>query len=98
MTFNAVGLVAERFDGGVRIVSEGKTPKFKPSIEAISFSAQHARQRGQHVLYVTERCVFALGDEGLELVEVYPGIDIQKDILDRLDFVPKIRLAPNKIG
>lgn len=91
MTFNALGLVAERCGSSVRVVREGKTPKFKSSIEAISFSAQHARRRGQHVLYVTERCVFALGDEGLELAEVYPGIDIRKDILDRLDFVPKIR-------
>jgi propionate CoA-transferase len=91
MTFTAVGLVAECNDQGVCIVHEGRTPKFKPQIEAISFSAKHARLRGQNVLYVTERCVFALGEDGLELAEVYKGIDIRKDILDRLDFVPKIR-------
>jgi len=91
MTFTAIGLTVERCDDVVRIAHEGKTSKFKPEIEAISFSAKHARLRGQHVLYVTERCVFALGDEGLELAEIYPGIDIKKDILERLDFVPKIR-------
>lgn len=93
MTFTALGLEIERNGEGVRIVKEGKKPKFKPSIEAISFSARHARLRGQNVLYVTERCVFALGDEGLELVEVYEGVDLQKDILDQIDFVPIIRLG-----
>jgi propionate CoA-transferase len=91
MTFSAIGLKAERRQDGVHIAHEGKKPKFKPEIEAISFSAKHSRMRGQNVLYVTERCVFALGDEGLELAEVYQGIDLQKDILDQMEFVPKIR-------
>jgi propionate CoA-transferase len=91
MTFTAIGLVAERNNGGVHIVHEGMTPKFKPEIEGISFSAKHACVRGQNVLYVTERCVFALGNDGLELVEVYKGIDLQTDILDQLDFTPIIR-------
>lgn len=91
MTFTALGLEVERDGSRIRIVNEGKKPKFKPEVEAVSFSAKHARQRGQNVLYVTERCVFALGDEGLELAEVYDGIDIQKHILDNLDFMPKIR-------
>ena len=91
MTFTAIGLEVKCGKDGVCIVNEGKKPKFKPEIEAISFSAKHARLRGQNVLYVTERCVFALGEEGLELAEVYDGIDIQKDILDQLDFTPKIR-------
>ena len=59
---------------------------------AISFSAQNAHDNGQEVLYVTERCVFRLGAEGLELVEVYDGIDMQKDILDLLPFdVPVVQ-------
>ncbi|MPN10246.1 Acetate CoA-transferase YdiF [bioreactor metagenome] len=91
MTFTAIGLAAERNDGGIKIAHEGKTPKFKPEIEAISFSAKHARLRGQRVLYVTERCVFELGEQGLELMEVYPGIDLNRDILERLDFMPGIR-------
>ena len=91
MTFTAIGLEVQCGKDGICIVQEGKKPKFKPEIEAISFSAKHARLRGQNVLYVTERCVFALGEEGLELAEVYAGIDLQKDILDQLEFVPKIR-------
>jgi propionate CoA-transferase len=91
MTFTAIGLAAERRGSSIHIAHEGKTPKFKPEIEAISFSAKHARLRGQRVLYVTERCVFELGEQGLELMEVYPGIDLNKDILERLDFMPGIR-------
>jgi propionate CoA-transferase len=91
MTFSAIGLEVEQSGNGVRIIHEGQKRKFKPHIEAISFSAKHAHQRGQNVLYVTERCVFALGADGLELAEVYSGVDLQKDILDQLEFTPKIR-------
>ena len=90
MTFSAIGLQVEHSGGCVRIIQEGQKNKFKPQIEAISFSAAHARKRGQNVLYVTERCVFRLGDSGLEIIEVYDGVDLQKDILDRLDFVPAV--------
>lgn len=55
-------------------------------IDNISFSAKRAHVNNQNVLYVTERCVFRLEDNGLKLIEVYPGIDMQKDILDLLDF------------
>jgi propionate CoA-transferase len=92
MTFCAKGLEAQQQQDSIRIVSEGATPKFKSSIEALSFSAAHAKKRGQKALYVTERCVFALGDDGLELIEVYKGVDLQTDILDRLDFTPKINI------
>lgn len=91
MTFSAVGLAVERQGEGVRILSEGSKPKFKNNIEAISFSAERALQRGQKVIYVTERCVFRLTDKGLELTEVYDGVDIRKDILERLDF--EVRLG-----
>jgi len=86
MTFSAIGLEVERRGNGVRIVKEGSRQKFKNSIEALSFSAQRALQRGQRVLYVTERCVFCLTDQGLMLCEVYDGVDLQKDILGKLDF------------
>jgi energy-coupling factor transporter ATP-binding protein EcfA2 len=78
MTFRAAGLDVERSGAGVRIVADGSKPKFKSSIEAISFSAERAVKRGQRVLYVTERCVFRLTELGLELFEVYDGIDIKK--------------------
>jgi len=92
MTFSAKGLEIEKQENSIRIVNEGTAHKFKSRIEAISFSAEHAKKRGQKALYVTERCVFALADDGLELIEVYEGVDLQKDILDRLDFTPKINI------
>jgi propionate CoA-transferase len=85
LTFNTKGLEVEEKDG-VHIISEGGIPKFKKEIRSISFSAKRAVENGQRVLYVTERCVFALTPQGLKLSEVYPGIDTQKDILDQLDF------------
>ncbi|MDO4552855.1 MAG: CoA-transferase, partial [Bacillota bacterium] len=90
LTFSAKGLSAV-MEGpeGVRIESEGSVPKFKKEIAAVSFSAKNALQNGQRVLYVTERCVFGLTPEGLALLEVYPGIDKKKDVLDRLEFPVK---------
>ncbi len=89
LTFNAKGLkTALKPDGSVEIVSEGTLPKFKKKIGSISFSAEQALKSGRRVLYVTERCVFELCEEGLRLKEVYPGIDVQRDILDRMEFAP----------
>ena len=86
-TFNAKGLSVEREDNGtVNIVEEGSIPKFKQEIETISFSAQNAIERGQKVLYVTERCVFELTSDGLMLDSVYKGIDPIKDVIDQLPF------------
>ncbi|MBQ9020895.1 MAG: hypothetical protein IJ113_02610 [Eggerthellaceae bacterium] len=85
-SFSAGGLEIEDHYGVVKIAQEGRIPKLVDHVAAISFSAQNAHDNGQEVLYVTERCVFRLGDDGLELVEVYDGIDVQKDILDLLPF------------
>ena len=68
------------------IHKEGSIPKFVDKVASVSFSAKRAIANGQKVLYVTERCVFRLTPKGLKLVEVYPGIDMEKDILDRLPF------------
>jgi propionate CoA-transferase len=87
-TFRAGGLAVALEDGQLRIVSEGRHPKFVKAVEQITFSAAVARERGQPVLFVTERCVFSLRPEGLELVEVAPGIDIERDILAGLEFKP----------
>lgn len=86
LTFNTKGLdVAE--DGDRVILNEnGTIPKFVDKVQSISFSAKRAHVNKQRVLYVTERCVFELGRNGLKLVEVYPGIDAKKDILDLLPF------------
>ena len=80
MSFTTKGLVAVREDGGVRILQEGAVPKFKEEIAAVSFSGANALKRGQRVLYVTERCVFELTEQGLTLKEVYPGIDADRQI------------------
>ena len=68
-------------------------------VEQISFSAQHALAKKQKVFYVTERAVFQLGEAGLELIEIAPGIDLEKDVLALLDFEPVIRnlktMSPN---
>ena len=85
-TFNTKGLQVTEEDGEVRIRQEGAIPKIVDKVRSISFSGPRAVQNGQQVLYVTERCVFALRPEGLALLEVYPGIDKRRDILERLPF------------
>ena len=75
-----------REGAGVRIVQEGAEPKFRRSIRAISFSAEHALAAGHRVLYITERCVFELTAAGLRLAEVYPGVDAEGEIRALLDF------------
>ena len=75
-------------DGRLVIERDGNTRKFVPMVEHRTFSGSHSAARGQEVIYVTERCVFRLTPEGLELVEIAPGVDLQRDILDRMDFKP----------
>jgi len=86
LSFNTKGLVAVKEGGKVSIKSEGMVKKFKKEIAAISFSGKHAIKRGQRVIYITERCVFELAENGLALLEVYPGIDEKSQIRDLLDF------------
>jgi propionate CoA-transferase len=90
-TFTAGELEVAIGEHGLRILREGAMRKFVAQVEHRTFSGDHARQAGQQVLYVTERCVFELGAQGLELVEIAPGIDLQRDILDRMDFSPRVR-------
>jgi propionate CoA-transferase len=78
-------------DGELRIVTEGRYPKFVGRVDAVCFSADRARRTGQRVVYVTERAVFRLVEDGIELVEYAPGIDLQRDVLDHLPFTPVIR-------
>jgi propionate CoA-transferase len=86
MSFNTKGLLTEKENNKVKIKREGSVPKFKKEITAISFSGKNALKRGQRVLYVTERCVFELRENGLALKEVYPGIDEKREIRDLLDW------------
>lgn len=75
---------------GTMTASKGLT-KFKNQIEQISFNGRHALENGQRVLYVTELAVFELTQEGLELIEIFPGVDLEKDILANMEFKPIIR-------
>ncbi len=90
-TFTAGGLAVAVRDGRLAIVREGTTRKFVDAVEHRTFSGAIARERGQEVLYVTERCVFRLVDGGLELVEVAPGIDVDRDVLAHMGFAPLVR-------
>ncbi len=90
-TFSAGGLQVAVEDGKLTIVQEGRHRKFVEAIEQVTFSGDYAARAGKKVLYVTERCVFALTPEGLELVEVAPGIDIERDILSQMAFRPIVR-------
>jgi propionate CoA-transferase len=90
-TFTAGDLQVRIAEGKVHIVSEGTQRKFVREVEHRTFSGERARKQGQRVLYVTERCVFRLADAGgLELIEIAPGIDLERDILAQMDFTPAI--------
>ena len=89
-TFTAGGLKVEIKDGKLKILKEGKSRKFVKNVEQITFSGAYAAKKSQPVIYVTERCVFQLTASGLELIEVAPGIEIEKDILPNMDFRPSI--------
>jgi propionate CoA-transferase len=64
--------------------------KFVTQVQQITFSAEYAIERGQRVLYITERAVFGLTPDGLELLEIAPGIDLEKDVVRQMAFKPKI--------
>jgi propionate CoA-transferase len=93
-TFGAGRLRIALSGGKLAIVQEAKARKFVEAVEHVTFSGAYATARGQSALYVTERCVFKLGPDGLELTEVAPGIDIERDILALMDFKPVISRDP----
>ena len=93
-TFTAGNLDVAVHDGKLAILEDGKSVKFVEEVEHRTFSGPEAARRGKEVLYITERCVFRLTPKGLQLTEIAPGIDLQKDVLDRMSFAPIIDGEP----
>jgi len=89
-TFTAGGLKVEARDGELVILQEGKHRKFVETVEQIAYSGPYGRSRGQNTLFVTERAVFRTGEDGIELIEIAPGIDLERDILAHMAFRPNI--------
>ncbi len=89
-TFTAGGLKTAVEDGKMVITNEGKEKKFVDAVEHITFSGEYANKVNQPVMYITERAVFELRKDGLYLIEVAPGIDIQTQIIDLMGFTPKM--------
>jgi len=79
--FTAGGLELELANGGLRIIKEGRFPKFVPEIEEVTYSGRRGVELGQNVTYVTERCVIRLLPDGLTVTEIAPGVDVQRDVL-----------------
>ncbi|MFS0575168.1 acyl CoA:acetate/3-ketoacid CoA transferase [Sporosarcina sp. 179-K 3D1 HS] len=92
-TLTAGGLQTKIVDGSVEVHQEGRFQKFVPQVEEITFNGIEAMKQGKEVLYITERAVFELTPEGLDLIEIAPGVDIEKDILSQMGFQP--RVSPN---
>ena len=90
LTFNTRGLEVSQENDVISIDENGMIPKFVSDVRSVSFSARKAIANGQKVLYITERCVFILTARGLKLLEVYPGVDVQRDILSLLPFEVEI--------
>jgi propionate CoA-transferase len=84
----------ELVDGHIAVTDGVAAAKFLASVEQRTFSGQYAAAAGQPVLYVTERCVFRLTPDGLELIEIAPGINLDKDVLAHVGFTPIINAEP----
>lgn len=89
--FTAKGTRLAVADGSLRIEREGEVGKFVDAVAEVTFSGPQALARGQEVLYVTERAVFRLVPEGVELIEVAPGISVERDVLPHMGFTPLVR-------
>lgn len=89
-TFTAGGLKLAIKDEKLHILQEGKNKKFLLNVEQITFSGKFANLQKKTITYITERAVFILTDKGLKLIEIAPGIELKKDILDQMEFTPII--------
>ncbi|MEU0494054.1 CoA-transferase [Mycobacterium sp. NPDC006124] len=93
-TLRGGGLRTDLGDGALRIDRDGRYPKFVEEVDYVSFSAERARRTGQRILYVTERAVFTLGEQGIELIEIAPGVDLRRDVLAQMGFTPIMSRPP----
>ncbi|MDY0094204.1 MAG: CoA-transferase [Candidatus Vecturithrix sp.] len=93
-TFTAKGLRCDVGSGGLTITQEGSVHKFVEQVNQITFSGQYARELRQPVLYVTERAVFELTETGVKLLEIAPGIDLERDVLALMEFRP---IVPDRL-
>jgi propionate CoA-transferase len=84
------GLETRVEDGRLIIKNEGAIQKFVNEVDQVSFSGSLARESGREIFYVTERAVFQLNTEGLTLIEIAPGIDLKKDVLEQMQFKPRV--------
>jgi len=89
-SFRAGEIEVAKEGGQLRIVKEGKHPKFVNQLQEICFHGPSAMARGQQVLYVTERAVFELTPSGLRLIEIAPGIELRREVLEQMEFAPQI--------
>lgn len=89
-TFTAKGLDIDLTDGRLNIKQEGEIIKFTEEVEQISFSGEYAIEEDQEIIYITERAVFELNSRGIVLTEIAPGVDLEKDILEQMEFKPAI--------
>ena len=85
-TLTAGGLKTEVKDGRLVILQEGRNRKYVKQVKQVTFSGANAVKSGQKVLFITERAVFELDEEGIILTEIAPGIDLQTQVLDVVDF------------
>lgn len=83
-------ILVDTRDGKLTILKEGTTKKFRKEVRQISFSGKFAAEKGQEVIYVTERAVFKLENGEMVLTEIAPGVDLQKDVLAQMEFIPEI--------
>ena len=93
-TFTAAGLKIAIENDALKVAQEGKFKKFIDQVEHVTFSGRYALEKKQPVLYITERCVFALTADGMALVEIAPGVDLEKDILAQMEFEPIMKGQP----
>jgi len=92
-TLTASGAEYEVADGTIKILKEGKIKKFVKECDHVTFSGKYSAKRGQEVVYVTERAVFTLENGEVTLIEIAPGLDVEKDVIAQMEFRPKI--SPN---